>query len=265
MSRPLTLLAVFAHPDDESLGVGGTLARYAAEGVDVELVCATRGEKGRYFDNTDRPSDEEVGRTREEELRCAADVLGIRRVSFLDYVDGELGSADPTEAVHRIVEHIHRVRPQVVVTFDPFGVYGHPDHVAISQLTVSAVVAAASPDSGPRPHAVSKVYYSLLDAERARIHQQHFKSLGMEVDGVEREVVEWPKWSITTRISCEDRWRETWSAVRCHRTQMAIFGHLEELDEAEHRALWGTQSFYRVMSRVNGGRALETDLFAGLR
>ena len=259
------LLAVFAHPDDESLGVGGALARYAAEGVHVELVCATRGEKGRYFDDADRPSDEVVGRTREEELRCAADVLGISRVSFLDYVDGELDGADRGEAVGRIVEHIHRVRPQVVVTFDPFGVYGHPDHVAISQLTASAVLAAATPDSGPKPHTVSKLYYSLLDAERARIHQRHFRSLGMEVDGVQREVVEWPGWSVTTRISCEEWWQEVWSAIRCHRTQMAIFGHLEELGEAEHRSLWGTQSFYRAVSLVNGGRETETDLFDGIR
>ncbi|MDX1646460.1 MAG: PIG-L family deacetylase [Longimicrobiales bacterium] len=260
-----TLLAVLAHPDDESLGLGGTLARYAAEGVRVHLVSATRGERGRFFDNEDRPSDAEVGRVREAELRCAADTLGIRGLTFLDYVDGRLDRADPEEAVDRIVEQILRVGPQVVVTFDPFGVYGHPDHVAVAQWTAAAVLSAASAERpGPR-HQVHKLYYSVLESGRYELLRTHFRALRTRVDGEERTVVPWPAWSVSARISSEEHWETVWTAVRCHRTQMAIFGQLEELTEADHRSMWGSQSFYRVLSLVNGGRKVETDLFAGLR
>ncbi|MFW6079687.1 MAG: PIG-L deacetylase family protein, partial [Gemmatimonadota bacterium] len=142
---PLRLMAVTAHPDDESLGMGGTLARYAAEGVETYLVAATRGERGRFYSPERKPGPDVVGRVREDELRAAARELGMREVRFLDYVDGELDRADPAEAIARIVGHLRRVRPQVVVTFDPFGAYGHPDHIAICQFTTAAVVAAAEP------------------------------------------------------------------------------------------------------------------------
>ncbi|HEX6640496.1 MAG TPA: PIG-L family deacetylase, partial [Thermoanaerobaculia bacterium] len=103
----LRLLAVLAHPDDESLGNGGALAKYAAEGVQCSLVCATRGERGRYFDpELPRPSDEEVGRVRERELRNAAAALGVRDVAFLDYIDGALDQADPKESLARTVAHL---------------------------------------------------------------------------------------------------------------------------------------------------------------
>ncbi len=264
MSNPLKLLAVLAHPDDESIGVGGTLARYAAEGVHVHLVCATRGERGRFFDHEDRPDDSEVGRVREGELRCAAAALGVGEVAFLDYIDGELAEAEQPEATGRIVGHIRRIRPQVVVTFDPFGAYGHPDHVAVSQLTTAAVAAAAAPSAGDRSHSVRKLYYSVLEEARVETHQRHFKSLGTTVDGERREVEAWPGWSVSARVDCEEHWEAVWEAVRCHRTQLAIFGRLQELTEEDHRALWGSQSFYRAMSLVNGGRGMEEDLFAGV-
>src|SRR5688500_13119669 len=157
------LMAVLAHPDDESFAVGGALAKYAALGVETYVVTATRGERGRHFTDVDRPSDEEVGRVREAELRAAARVLGVREVTFLDYHDGEVDAADPAEAVARIVAELRRVRPHVVLTFDPFGLYGHPDHVAICQLTTAAVAAAADPgfDAGAAPaHRVAKLYYT---------------------------------------------------------------------------------------------------------
>lgn len=155
-------MAVMAHPDDEAFSIGGTLARYAAEGVSVHLVTATSGQSGRYFEDEDRPSDEEVGRAREAELREAADTLGIADVHLLGYPDGSLARVDRQEAVARIASRIVAVQPQVVITLDPFGLYGHPDHVAISQLTTAAVVAAAAPMGGPAlPHTVSKLYYAV--------------------------------------------------------------------------------------------------------
>jgi LmbE family N-acetylglucosaminyl deacetylase len=268
MNEPLRLMAILAHPDDESLGVGGTIARYAAAGVEVSLVCATRGERGRHFTNENRPSDEEVGRIREAELRAAARELGIRQVSFLDYLDGELDRADPVEAVRRIVDHLRRVRPQVVVTFDPFGGYGHPDHVAICQLATAAVAAAAAPELGAGSadqHQVQKLYYFVVARHQWDAYQAAFKTLISRVDGEERRAVAWPDWAISTRIDTRDQWETVWRAVRCHQTQLAVYGRLGELTDEHHAALWGSQTFYRAFSLVNGGRERETDLFAGIR
>jgi LmbE family N-acetylglucosaminyl deacetylase len=263
----LRLMAVLAHPDDESLGLGGALARYAAEGVETHVVTATRGERGRFFTNENRPSDDEVGLVREAELRAAARVLGVREVALLDYVDGRLDRAAPREAVGRIVEHLRDRRPQVVVTFDPFGAYGHPDHVAICQLTTAAVAAAADPGfrSAAPPHAVAKLYYLVTGEAAWAAYQAAFKTLVSRVDGEERRAMPWPDWAITTAVDTRAYWETVWRAVRCHETQLAVYQRLGELTPADHEALWGTQTFYRAMSLVNGGRARESDLFAGLR
>jgi LmbE family N-acetylglucosaminyl deacetylase len=291
MSRTLRLLAVLAHPDDESLGAGGTLAYYAARGVSTHLVTATRGERGRYFDNSDRPSDEEVGVAREAELRAAAEELGIRDVALLGYRDAELGQADPVEAAARIAAHLRRVRPHVVLTFGFDGAYGHPDHIAISQLAAAAIPLAADPsfaltpdrlgaatmDAGAAagfdgvdpaalaPHRVDKLYWIGWPERLWDVYQSVFKKLVSTVDGVERQVTPWPEWALTTRVDAADHWATVWRAIRCHASQMAIYGPLADLEEAQHRLLWGEQYTYRVFSTVNGGRARETDLFDGLR
>src|SRR5579864_498186 len=119
MAGTLKLMAVLAHPDDESLGVGGILAKYAAEGVETFLVTATRGERGWVGDEQQHPGLEVLGQMREAELRAAAEILGIGSVHFLGYIDGELDQADPAEVVAKIVRHLQRVRPDVVVTFGP--------------------------------------------------------------------------------------------------------------------------------------------------
>src|SRR5829696_10174810 len=165
--RTLRLMAVLAHPDDEALGVGGTLAKYAAEGVETVLVTATLGQRGRYRGHPPghelHPGERALASIREAELRAAAAVLGVRELILLGYGDQELDRADPREARARIVQAIRRTRPHVVVTFGPDGAYGHPDHIAISQLTTAAVVCAA--DAGydrsqeSAPHRVSKLYY----------------------------------------------------------------------------------------------------------
>jgi len=121
-------MAVLAHPDDESLGFGGTLARCSSDGVETFLVTATRGERGRYRGHApgdaQHPGPVELGRIRERELRAAAASLGVREVSLLDYRDGDLDRANPREAVERIAAHIRRVRPHVVITFGAEGAYG---------------------------------------------------------------------------------------------------------------------------------------------
>lgn len=269
MPSDLKLLAILAHPDDETLGTGGTLAKYAAEGVQTFVVTATRGEKGRFGTVEPRPAPETVGKEREAELRAAAAVLGVSEVSFLDYIDGELDQAPPSEAIERIAIQIRRLRPQVVMTFGPDGGYGHPDHVAISQLAGAAIVEAAAGGStgsgGHPPHQVAKFYYMAWDERQWATYQAAFKSLSSSVDGVERRSVPWQGWCITTVIDTAAHWETVWKAVQCHKTQIAAYARLHTLTEAQHKEIWGRQTFYRVFSLVNGGRAVESDLFAGLR
>jgi len=269
------LMAVLAHPDDESLGVGGTLAKYASEGVDVFVLTATRGDGGRYrghrSDDPEHPGPLALAKIREAELRAAASALGVREVSLLDYHDQHLDRASPQKAVAGIAEHLRRVRPDVVLTFGPDGAYGHPDHIAICQFTTAAVVAAADPVfgcdgaevSGP-PHSVSKLYYLAWPASTWAAYQAAVKKLISTVDGVERQATPWPDWAITTVIDTRSFWSTVWKAVSCHESQIAAYGRLKDLSPAHHEALWGWQSFYRAFSTVNGGRARETDLFEGI-
>lgn len=270
VTERLKLLAVLAHPDDESLAAGSTLAHYAAEGVRVHLVTATRGERGRWFDGTDRPSDGEVGVRREAELHAAASDLGIEQVRVLGYPDGGLDGVDHRQVTAGIVDEIRSFAPHVVLTFDPFGAYGHPDHIAISQLTTAATVAAADPRFGDgneaTPHRVSKLYYLAEDASSWGAFEAAFdRRLALKVDGGEREATGWPAWAVTTRIDTGDAWRIAWRAIRRHETQMAIYSSLGQLSDEELAGIWRRKGFYRAFSLVNGGRALETDLFSGLR
>lgn len=263
-------MGVLAHPDDESLGMGGTLAKYASEGIETYVVTATRGERGRYGDLDEFPGFEGVGRMREAELRAATNELGVKEVHVLDYMDGDLDKADPAEAVAKIVALIRQVRPHVIITFGPEGAYGHPDHIAISQFTMAAVVSAADsdyklPGSELLSHRVSKLYYMEWNPEKWAAYQAAFKDLKTTVDGVERRATPWPDWVITTIIDTNDHWHTAWRAISCHKTQMAVYDKLEDLSDKYHLSLWGSQEFYRVFSVVNGGRKRETDLFEGLR
>ena len=265
-SRPLKLMGVLAHPDDESLGIGGTLAKYASEGVETYLVTATRGERGRFGESGEKPLPEVVGRVREAELREAASVLGVHEVNFLDYSDGDLDQVNVAEAIARIVDHLRRVKPHVVITFGPEGAYGHPDHIAISQLTTAAVVAAAAGEHGSgQPHRVSKLYYIEWSRQKWEAYETALRGLISKVDGIERKSSPWPDWALTTVMDTGQFWPTVWKAVSCHKTQISIYKNLEHLSAENHKAIWGTQEFYRAFSFVNGGRARESDLFEGLR
>jgi len=268
-------MAVLAHPDDESLGFGGTLAKYASEGADVVLLTATRGDRGRYrgyaLDAPEHPGPAALGEIRERELRAAAAVLGVRDVRVLDYGDQHLDRVQPREAVAQIATHLRGARPDVVVTFGPDGAYGHPDHIAISQLTTAAIVAAADPafstngpDAAP-PHAVAKLYYLAWPASTWAAYEAAFKRLVSVVDGVERQATPWPDWALTTIVDTRSVASTVRRAVACHESQMAAYERLKDLSSSFHEAVWGWQSFYRVFSTVNGGRGRETDLFEGIR
>ena len=263
-----SLLCILAHPDDESLGFGGMLAHYAHAGVATHLITATRGERGWLGEPAAYPGAEMLGRTREGELRAAAEILGIRETTFLDYMDGDLDQADPAAIIDVLVGHLRRVRPQVVATFDPTGIYGHPDHIAICQFTTAAISAAANPHYVDRdaqaPHQVTKLYYRACSAAELAIYQQVFGDLVMTIDGVERRATGWAEWAITTRLDAVAHWQQVWRAVACHRSQLSAYQHFASLPPEQHRILWGKQTFYRALSLVNGGRQAEDDLFAGI-
>jgi LmbE family N-acetylglucosaminyl deacetylase len=274
-AQPPRLLAVLAHPDDESLGVGGTLAKYASEGANVFLLTATRGDRGRYRgharDDPQHPGPAALAAIREGELRAAAAVLGVREVSVLDYQDQQLDRAGPREAIAAIARHVRRVRPDAVVTFGPDGAYGHPDHIAISQFTTAAMVAAADPSfpcdspAALAAHATSKLYYIAWPEAAWKVYEAAFRKLVSTVDGVERQAAPWPDWAITTVIDTRGHGSTVWRAISCHESQVSAYEGLRHLSPDDHETLWGRQSFYRVFSTVNGGRERETDLFAGLR
>lgn len=269
MAEQLRLMCIFAHPDDETLGAGGILAKYAAEGIETYLITATRGERGWAGKPEHRPSMAELGRIRESELRCAASVLGIREVIFLETIDGEVDQADPGEIIARIAEHIRRVCPQVVVTMDPQGVYGHPDHIAVGQFALGAIVAAGSALTGAsdlQPHLVSKLY--LVSETQATIDgfSDTFGSpMGMTVDGEERRASGWPGWAVSAEVDASAYWDTVVRALACHKTQINDLAAFAAMPHKHSPAVWGIRSFYRAYSLVNGGRAKEDDLFAGLR
>ena len=268
-------MVVAAHPDDETLGFGGVLARYASEGARTFLVTATRGDRGRYLSHApgspEHPGPAALSRIRERELHAAAAVLGIDHVALLDYGDQQLGRAAVDEAVPDLVQHIRRARPQVLLTFAPDGAYGHPDHIAVSQLTTAAIVAAADPgyatgrglDLGA-PHSVSKLYFLAWTAETWAAYQAAFKKLVITVDDVERQATPWPDWAITTVVDTRSWWPIVMRAVSCHESQVGTYAALKALSPDQHEALWGSQSFYRVFSLVNTGRQRESDLFEGV-
>lgn len=268
MSTPLRLLCVLAHPDDETFAAGGILARYAGEGVGTYLLTATRGEQGWQGSAGANPGPASLGRIREDELRAAARILGLRGVRLLGYPDGTLAEADPVELSGHIAGYIRQVQPQVVITFGPDGLTGHPDHIAIGQLTLAALLRAADPDDpcapGWSPHQISKLYYLADSRERLAAFEAIFGDTAMTVDGMRREVPGWPPWAITTRVNTAAAWRQVWTAIGCHRSQVPTYDQLCDMPEEQRREIWSEQELYRVFSLVRGPAA-EDDLLEGLR
>ena len=270
MDGSLKLLAIFPHPDDESLGLGPTLARYAAEGVETFLVCATRGERGWFGPEDQNPGPRALGQVRTKELENAASELHLNGLSFLNYIDGELDQADPAEAVGKLVTHVRRIRPQVVVTFPPDGNYGHPDHIAIGQFTAAALICSADPtyhDTDDLPaQRVSKLYYMVDSENFIHLVAPFVGDMTFSVDDELRGESPWKEWMITTRVEMAEHCHAAWRAIRCHESQLSTLGLLAEMHEDAAVAVLAMQgTFYRVFSLVNGGRAIEKDLFEGLR
>jgi LmbE family N-acetylglucosaminyl deacetylase len=186
-------------------------------------------------------------------------------------MDGELDQADPVEAITRIVVHLRGVRPQVVITFGPKGGYGHPDHIAISQLTTAAVVCAADANyttsAATRPHRVVKLYYKIWSHEEIASQQAVIgHEVTLQVNGDRRRPAGWPSWAVTTWLQTGAYWPTVRQAIVCHCSQLTGgYEALTALPEARLKQLWQKEGFYRVYSLVNNGHHLETDLFAGLQ
>ena len=192
MNRPRTLLGVFAHPDDESFGPGGTLARYAAQGVQAHVIIATDGDAGSVTESHRRQGGRTLAQERSEELARAAVELGVTSIWNLPYRDsGMRGSADnehpralaqqPVERLAaELVDYIRRLKPQVVITHDPYGGYGHPDHIRCCEaVTVAFYAAGQTTGTGPEgappsgggglpPHTAQKLYYTCFDKRMLR-------------------------------------------------------------------------------------------------
>jgi LmbE family N-acetylglucosaminyl deacetylase len=262
------LLCVLAHPDDESLAMGGVLARYAAEGVETHLVTATSGERGWQGAPEAHPGPERLAAIREAELRAAAAVLGIRGLSLLRYPDGGLAAADPGALTARIAQAVRQIRPHVVVTFGPDGATGHPDHVAIGQRTTGALLCAADPayntGGGEAAHRVDKLYY--LAPTRAALdrYERVFGASEMTVDGQRRAVAGWPEWSLSAGVASRLYAQQRWQAICCHRSQFPLLAPHAEAPPLAYEALWSVTTFYRVYSLVEAAQHHEIDLFAGL-
>lgn len=286
-SHRFTLMAVFAHPDDESFGTGGSLARYGADPeVRVVLVCATRGEAGEISDPK-LATPENLAKVREQELRCACRALGVDELHFLGYWDSgmagtpenleprALAMADFDEAVGKIVAHIRREKPDVVVTFDESGGYGHPDHIAIHYHTKAAFAAAADPsqypeqiEAGLEPHQARKLYYTAIPQRFFRAVVAKMQELDMEVpqrylDRLE-ERIGLPDDACTTDIYVKEYWDTKRAAVDCHATQLNPDSIFAALPPDIMRELSAWECFQLAESQV-GEDGQVHDLLAGLR
>ena len=271
-----SLMGIFAHPDDESFGMAGTMAHATAAGHPVAIVCATRGEEGQIADPA-LATPETLGQVREWELRHACAAVGVHDVSFLNYIDGHLAEANPDEATERIVFHLRSFRPTVVVTFDPKGGYGHVDHIAIHHLTLAAIVAAADPAYHPglggAPHRVRKVYYVAIPREflmemvrEARSRGQDFVPGGDEAT-IPVEEMGTPMAEITTRITMTDaEFAAKTLSMRAHATQMPADSPFVNADPAEMRQRMGSETLQLQLPPISDGiyPTPEQDIFAGM-
>jgi LmbE family N-acetylglucosaminyl deacetylase len=283
-------MAAFAHPDDETFGIGGTMARYGADpDVCVVLVCATRGEAGEISDPRLATPDR-LGDVREAELRCACRALGVDALHFLGYRDSgmagtaenldrrALAMADPYEAVGRLVCHIRRERPHVIVTHDETGGYGHPDHIAVHHHVKAAFAAAADPaqypeqiEGGLQAYQTPKLYYTAIPHRFFRAVVDRLEALGHEVPErlLQRREGPFglPDDACTTDVDVRDFWTTKQEATQCHASQLKPDSFFALLPAEEMRELQTCECFQLAASDASivGDGDGSGDLFTGLR
>ena len=280
------LLAVFAHPDDESFGPGGTLARYAAEGADVWLVCGTDGDGG-TVDAEMLANYASTSQLRAAELCCAAQTLGLKGVDWLGYRDsGMAGSSDNQhpnslyqapmeEVVGKIVASIRRHRPQVIVCDNQFGGYGHPDHIKLHQATVQAFNAAGDPDKFPgedAPYQPQRLYYTAFSAGAFKFLVRLLPLIGRDPHHFGRnhdiDLVEIMTWEtpVHARVDVRHYMDTKDAASACHASQGGGGGGPFRLIPGPLRRRWmGHDTFMQGIPEPQPGAAMISDLFAGVK
>lgn len=283
MTTQYRLLGAYAHPDDEQ-GVSGLMHKYANQGVDVTLVCATRGEAGEIAPGVDA-TPANLGHVRENELMCAAEKLGITNVYFMNYRDsGMMGTpenADPRclwranvlEVTEQLVRIIRRHKPHVILTFDPNGGYGHPDHIKIHQAATMAYFMAGDARIFPeqlKDDLVAwmplKLYWGAFPRSRFARYAEMAEKLGLDINVPMREFLKraMPDEIITTRIDVAGFVDLKLHALSCHASQMNPNSIFAKIPPEIRREGLGTETLIRVESRVAPAPEIETDLFAGI-
>jgi N-acetylglucosamine malate deacetylase 2 len=238
----LTVLGVFAHPDDESLACGGTLARLADAGARVILLCASRGESGSISDASLVP-DGDLGRVRERELREAAKVLGVAEVIVLDHPDGELRWAHIHELHLQIVSTIKECRPDAVITFAEDGLYWHLDHIGVHERTYTAVKSLR--DEAPPLYYVTMAQGVMREVVRTTI-AKGWAPPGSSLWGIAPEAFGDAAQTPTIVIDVGDWVPRKLAALRCHRTQMGPTNPFAQIDQIEARRWLGIEHFRRA-------------------
>ena len=272
------LLAIYAHPDDESFLSGGTLAKASSEGVEVTLVCATRGEVGEIADPA-LATPETLAQVREGELRAAARALGIGRVELLDYRDSGMAgtpdndhpdalvNASSDEVVARLVGIIRETRPHVVLTFDPGGGYGHPDHMAMSRHTLAACRISGDAQRYPEmgePWSPDRLFYTVFPRGRLTELAEILRSLGEDGSRYDRRIEQaWPDSDVHALVDVSGTVEAKWNAVKCHRTQQGTFSMMSRIPVERAKAFMSRECFAMAMPEPSPDTSL-TDLFQGL-
>ena len=261
MHTDLSLMVVHAHPDDESIGTGGILAKYSAEGIRTVLVYGTRGEVGEILNPDFVPPSPglKIEDIRTLELEKALKVLGVESVHFLGYRDsGIVGSpenhhpqafaeANMREATGKLVDIIRRERPHVIVTYNERGFYGHPDHIMANRVTLQAFRAADDPEfkckNGLKPWHPNKLYYIAAPITRLRMINRLALERG-EKPHFDPEVLGTPEDEITTIIDVREYLPQKLEAINCHQSQI------------------GPNSFFRNMLNKYRDEALGYEYFS---
>ena len=271
------VLVSLAHPDDESFGSGPLVAKLVAEGAEVTLICATNGDVGSAEEKY-MQGYSSVAEMRLAELDCAAKVLGFKEVVLFGYRDsGMMGSADNNdpkslwqapldEVTDRIVEVMRRVRPQVILTFDPYGGYGHPDHIKINRATLAAFQKVQSDPVHPQ-----KVYYGgfpkrlmWLSLMWMRVRGQNPRKLGLNGD-MDFQAVYDNILPTHVQISVSNYLAIGKQAADCHASQASpIRRGGNPVARAVERTLLNTQRLTRAFPEPKRGEPTERDLFQGV-
>ncbi len=278
------LLACFAHPDDEAFPVGGVLAAHADRGVTVRLVTATLGEEGEIR-QPGLASRESLGEVRRAELARSAKTLGIAEPVVLDYRDSGMAGMPsnqhprayinvPDEAVvERLVEQIRIFRPQVVLTFEPGGLYGHPDHIAVSRHATEAFRRAGDASQFPQqltgslePHSPQRLYYSARPVGFRMQWALLLRAAGLEVElpAPERAAEGTPVEEIHLEMDVSPQLDTKIACIKCHQTQMAPDWPYDRVPRRVAAAILGREYYIRAWPPVQPGEGVPADFFQGL-